>query len=153
MSQTKHTQEPEIKDRRLYVVNFADGTHAISLDAPNGKTGCRIEGPHARAVTDRIGECWLACTGMTDPEKEVAELRKQRDELAVACEAVALLADSLLDSENLTDHDCPATCPACSSRWSVRECRIMLHNLSGKCQCGKWSFDVRAAIKNAGGGQ
>jgi hypothetical protein len=25
-----------------------------------------------------------ACTGMTDPEKEVGELRKQRDELVVA---------------------------------------------------------------------
>jgi hypothetical protein len=109
--------------------------------------------PQQRADLYRAVACVNACTGMTDPEKEVAELRKQRDELAVACEAVALLADSLLDSENLTDHDCPATCPACSSRWSVRECRIMLSKLSGECQCGKWSFDVRAAIARARGAE
>ncbi len=187
MNQTKHTQDwfpgSEYKDDRATIWDDNAVCIAVFNDG--------IDGNDAFANRDRALACRKACTGMTDPEMEVAamrvaesvndglrgkidrlvglimgheerraveseriaELRKQRDELLAACEAVALLADSLLDSENLTDHDCPATCPACSSRWSVRECRIMLHNLSGKCQCGKWSFDVRAAIKNSGGGQ
>jgi hypothetical protein len=43
----------------------------------------------------RVKACLAACTGMTDPEREVAELRKQRDELHAACAATYVLMEWL----------------------------------------------------------
>jgi len=125
MNQTKHTPEPWVYGG-MVKAEAAQAYEAFSpwienagpRTTPVGKSVCIVDADMKRLVA-----CVNACTGMTDPEKEVAELRKQRDELLAACASV----HSVLETPTRTN-------------------RAML-NLPVLRDI------LRAAIKNAGGGQ
>jgi|GEM_PF-2844491 hypothetical protein len=97
MNQTKHTPEPWVYGG-MVKAEAAQAYEAFSPWIENagprtttvGKSVCIVDADMKRLVA-----CVNACAGMTDPEKEVAELRKQRDELHAACAATYVLMEWL----------------------------------------------------------
>ena len=76
----------------LLIGVHASERHGVSIVIPQYK--CE----EADANFDRIVSCVNACAGMVDPENEIADLKRQRDELlglikAVTAHAVMVCVD------------------------------------------------------------
>lgn len=90
---SKHTPEPwSIGTSRITSLNIcaidSDGNEAI-VASPN----FNFSNHHENAV--RIVTCVNSCAGMTDPAAEIAELKRQRDELLVALHDAATSLETI----------------------------------------------------------
>lgn len=82
--------------------------------------------------------------------EELTRTRLVNADLLAACEAMNWLTPLAMERE--PDADRCADCPTCKSPWTYREVRAIVRNRAGTCMCGRWSFDMEAAIRKAGGG-
>ena len=88
---SKHTPEPwalfEVGDGRPHLcpASESDKMSILTIAEEDGATfACVYRDDDAR----RIVTCVNACAGMADPAAEIAELKRQRDELLVAISAI-----------------------------------------------------------------
>ena len=97
---SKHTPEPwEFESEPQY---------CSEIIGSNGDSVCTfVEDPSCVDV-DRILSCVNACAGMADPAAEIAELKRQRDELLAALGvAIPLIKQARLDwcDQNAESYD------------------------------------------------
>ena len=78
---SKHTPEPWNNKRIDIAVHYFE-----SINAEIAFTGKSDE---SMANSSRIIACVNACAGMADPDAEIAELKRQRDELLAAMKTIA----------------------------------------------------------------
>lgn len=100
----KHTPEPWAHAPEGMIVSLAPDTQ------PEDAVVANIKPKDA----SRIVTCVNACAGMTDPEAEIAELKRQRDELlAVLGSAIPLIKQARLDwcDQNSKSYDEDAVTP------------------------------------------
>jgi hypothetical protein len=130
MNQTKHTQESEweyIEDRFNCIIRVGNAYITAPYQPPLGRGVCPLQTADGHRIVNSV----KACTGMTDPEKEVAELKAIKNGAAEFFDAV----DALFAFERENPGDSTKAWDELFERASsVRS-------------------DLRAAIKNAGGKQ
>ena len=85
---SKHTPEPWVRDRDSGIkcdIRGSNGRKIALCWGLSSSKSAMLNAKHYKEECDanalRIVSCVNACAGMEDPEKEIAELRKQRDEL------------------------------------------------------------------------
>jgi hypothetical protein len=127
VNQTKHTPEPWIVSDRY--TGRGGPLFTTTIAGKSGKAQRSENFKEQEANVARAVACVNACTGMTDPEKEVAELRKQRDELLAAVKALLPHVEDMIARADPGYEDTSHYSDATAVRLA------------------------RAAIKNAGGGQ
>ena len=125
---SKHTPEPwSIGTSRITSLNIcakdSDGNEAI-VASPN----FNFSNHHENAV--RIVTCINACAGMEDPAAEIAELKRQRDELLdVLSTAIPMIKQARLDwcDQNSESYDEDVVTP-----YDAILCRPILSLLENK---------------------
>ena len=114
---SKHTPEPwalfEVGDGRPHLcpASESDKMSILTIAEEDGVTfACVYKDSDAR----RIVTCVNACAGMSDPAVEIAELKRQRDELLAALgSAIPLIKQARLDwcDHNTESYDEDAVTP------------------------------------------
>lgn len=109
---SKHTPEPWVSDDRQDIDTdfYSDDATGSIIGGCQEYTFAHRDIEERRANARRIVTCVNACAGMEDPAAEIAELKRQRDELlkalqdaATSLETIQLRpfgADSYLDDKH-----------------------------------------------------
>ena len=95
---SKHTPEPwalfEVGDGRPHLCPASD-SDKMSILTIAEEDGVTFACVYKDSDANRIVTCVNACAGMTDPAAEIAELKRQRDELLSALHDAAKALDDL----------------------------------------------------------
>lgn len=97
---SKHTPEPWVADDRHDIeTNFySDDATGSIIGGCQEYTFAHRDIEERRANARRIVSCVNACAGMSDPTAEIAELKRQRDELLASLgAAIPLIKQARLD--------------------------------------------------------
>ena len=107
---SKHTPEPWVADdsHGLETNFYSDDVTGSIIGGCQEYTFAHRDIEERRANAKRIVTCVNACAGMADPAAEIAELKRQRDELlAVLGAAIPLIKQARLDwcGQNTESYD------------------------------------------------